>query len=128
MRFGLSIQELIDNQDPEWIREVTPLKTEDTDAIAIDKLLMKGMSPEQAAYTFFQTGVPIRQLYGLKYLARERENSIMEVLGDPIAELIERIEEGERVKVHHRRMRRLVKALDDRNIETEVVYVVRRAD
>lgn len=128
MIFGLGIPELIQAQDPDWIREVLPLKTEDTDAIEIDKLLLKGMSPDQAAHTFNQTGVPVRKLYGLKYLARERENAIMEVIGDSIAELAERVEEGERVKVHPRRMRRLVEALRKKEIDTEVVYIVRRAD
>jgi hypothetical protein len=128
MRYGLSIPEIIDAQDSDWIHEVLPLKTEDTDAIEIDKLLMQGMSPDQAAHAFQQTGVPVRALYGLKYLARERENKIMEVIGDTIQELSERVAEGERVKVHPRRMRRLVKALEDKGIETEVLYIVRRAD
>jgi hypothetical protein len=128
MRFGLGIPELIQAQDSEWIREVLPLKTEDTDAIEIDKLLIDGLSPEQAAHTFSKTGVPVRALYGLKYLARERENAIMEVIGDTIAELADRVEEGERIRVHPRRMRRLVEALRKREIDTEVVYIVRRAD
>jgi hypothetical protein len=128
MRLGLSITDLVNAQDPDWIRDVLPLKTEDTDALEIDKLLMQGLSPDQAAHEFSQRGVPVRQLYGLKYLARERENKIMEVIGDPISELVERVREGDRVRVHMRRMRRLVAALEREGIETEVVYIVRRAD
>jgi len=128
MRYGLGIPELIQAQNPDWIREVLPLKTEDTDAIEIDKLLIRGLTPDQAAHTLMKTGIPVRKLYGLKYLARERENAIMEVVGDPISELTDRVEEGERIKVHPRRMRRLVAALEKKGIDTEVVYIVRRAD
>jgi hypothetical protein len=128
MRFGLSIPDLIQAQNPDWIREVLPLKTEDTDALEIDKLLIQGMSPDQAAHTFQQTGIPVRALYGLRYLARERENAIMDVIGDSISELADRVAEGERVKVHPRRMRRLAATLEKRGIETEAVYIVRRPD
>ena len=128
MKYGLSIQDLIEAQSPDWIREALPLKTEDADAIEIDRLLIQGMSPDQAAHTVFQSGVPARQLHGLKYLARERENKIMEAIGDELSELVERVQEGDRVRVHPRRMRRLVRAIEATGIKTEVVCVVRRAD
>jgi hypothetical protein len=128
MRYGLSILELIQAQDPSWISKTLPLQTEDSDAIEIDALLIKGHSPDEAAYTLQKTGIPVRRLYGLKYLARERENAIMEAIGDTISELAERVQEGERVKVHPRRMRRLVSELEKRGINTEVLYIVRRID
>jgi hypothetical protein len=128
MRLGLSIRDLIAMQDPEWLVTAIPLPTEDTDAVEIDKSLVSGMSPDEAAHHLFNNGVPVRRLEGLRYLAREREALLMETLGDSMDALILRVKEGERVRVHPRRMRRLAHALERDGLEVEVVYLIRRAD
>lgn len=128
MKLGLGIKYLMSIQDPEWIAENVPLSTEDTDALEIDKSLVSGMSPDEAAHHLHNHGVPVRRLEGLKYLARSRELLLMETIGDPLITLIDRVKEGSRVIVHPRRMRRLVHALEKEGIETEVVYLIKRSD
>jgi hypothetical protein len=128
MILGLGVKALLEMQDPEWIAQTIPLHTEDTDAVEIDKLLVAGKSPEEAAHHLFDHGVPVRRLEGLKYLAREREALLMETLGETIDTLSVRVMEGNRVLVHPRRMRRLVCSLEKDNVEVEVLYSIRRAD
>jgi hypothetical protein len=125
---GLGIKYLMSIQDPEWVAEKIPLFTEDIDAKEIDKALISGMSPDEAAHHLHSHGTPLRRLEGLKYLARVRELLLMEVLGDSLETLVDKVKEGRRVMVHPRRMQQVVHSLKKDGIECEVVYQIRRID
>lgn len=101
-------------------------KPGDSDAEELDRLLAEdGLAPEQAARRLFDTGTPQRRLEGLKYLARQREEVIMSLLGDSVDDLVDQIIETGSAEIHPRRTRRVVVAAEKSGLRVEVISVVR---
>ena len=73
----------------------------------------------------FDTGTPQRRLEGLKYLARQREEVIMSLLGDSVDDLVDQIIETGSAEIHPRRIRRVVGAAEKVGLRVEVISVVR---
>ena len=112
----------------EWIWKHLPAgsKPGDSDAEELDRLLVEdGLAPEQAALRLFDTGTPQRRLEGLKYLARQREEVIMSLLGDSVDDLVDQIIETGSAEIHPRRIRRVVGAAEKSGLRVEVISVVR---
>lgn len=112
----------------EWIWKHLPAgsKPGDNDAEELDRLLVEdGLAPERAALRLFDTGTPQRRLEGLKYLARQREEVIMSLLGDSIDDLVDQIIETGSAEIHPRRIRRVVGAAEKVGLRVEVISVVR---
>lgn len=112
----------------EWIWKHLPAgsKPGDSDAEELDRLLVEdGLAPEQAALRLFGTGTPQRRLEGLKYLARQREEVIMSLLGDSVDDLVDQIIETGSAEIHPRRIRRVVGAAEKVGLRVEVISVVR---
>ncbi len=112
----------------EWIWKHLPAgsKPGDSDAEELDRLLVEdGLAPEQAAQRLFGTGTPQRRLEGLKYLARQREEVIMSLLGDSVDDLVDQIIETGSAEIHPRRIRRVVRAAEKSGLRVEVISVVR---
>jgi len=112
----------------EWIWRHLPAgsKPGDSDAEELDRLLVEdGLAPERAALRLFNTGTPQRRLEGLKYLARQREEVIMSLLGDSVDDLVDQIIETGSAETHPRRVRRVVGAAEKVGLRVEVISVVR---
>ncbi len=112
----------------EWIWKHLPAgsKPGDSDAEELDRLLVEdGLAPERAALRLFDTGTPQRRLEGLKYLARQREEVIMSLLGDSVDDLVDQIIETGSAEIHPRRVRRVVGAAEEVGLRVEVISVVR---
>lgn len=112
----------------EWIWKHLPAgsKPGDSDAEELDRLLVEdGLAPERAALRLFDTGTPQRRLEGLKYLARQREEVIMSLLGDSVDDLVDQIIETGSAETHPRRVRRVVGAAEKVGLRVEVISVVR---
>lgn len=112
----------------EWIWKHLPAgsKPGDSDAEELDRLLVEdGLAPERAALRLFDTGTPQRRLEGLKYLARQREEAIMSLLGDSVDDLVDQIIETGSAEIHPRRVRRVVGAAEKVGLRVEVISVVR---
>jgi len=112
----------------EWIWKHLPAgsKPGDSDAEELDRLLVEdGLAPERAALRLFNTGTPQRRLEGLKYLARQREEVIMSLLGDSVDDLVDQIIETGSAEIHPRRVRRVVGAAEKVGLRVEVISVVR---
>lgn len=112
----------------EWIWKHLPAgsKPGDSDAEELDRLLVEdGLAPERAALRLFDTGTPQRRLEGLKYLARQREEVIMSLLGDSVDDLVDQIIETGSAETHPRRTRRVVGAAEKVGLRVEVISVVR---
>lgn len=112
----------------EWIWKHLPAgsKPGDSDAEELDRLLVEdGLAPERAALRLFGTGTPQRRLEGLKYLARQREEVIMSLLGDSVDDLVDQIIETGSAEIHPRRVRRVVGAAEKVGLRVEVISVVR---
>ena len=112
----------------EWIWKHLPAgsKPGDSDAEELDRLLVEdGLAPERAALRLFDTGTPQRRLEGLKYLARQREEVIMSLLGDSVDDLVDQIIETGSAEIHPRRVRRVVGAAEKVGLRVEVISVVR---
>ena len=112
----------------EWIWKRLPAgsKPGDSDAEELDRLLVEdGLAPERAALRLFDTGTPQRRLEGLKYLARQREEVIMSLLGDSVDDLVDQIIETGSAETHPRRVRRVVGAAEKVGLRVEVISVVR---
>lgn len=112
----------------EWIWKHLPAgsKPGDSDAEELDRLLVEdGLAPERAALRLFDTGTPQRRLEGLKYLARQREEVIMSLLGDSVDDLVDQIIETGSAEIHPRRARRVVGAAEKVGLRVEVISVVR---
>lgn len=112
----------------EWIWKHLPAgsKPGDSDAEELDRLLVEdGLAPERAAQRLFDTGTPQRRLEGLKYLARQREEVIMSLLGDSVDDLVDQIIETGSAETHPRRIRRVVGAAEKVGLRVEVISVVR---
>ena len=112
----------------EWIWKHLPAgsKPGDSDAEELDRLLVEdGLAPERAALRLFDTGTPQRRLEGLKYLARQREEVIMSLLGDSVDDLVDQIIETGSAEIHPRRIRRVVGAAEKVGLRVEVISVVR---
>ena len=112
----------------EWIWKHLPAgsKPGDSDAEELDRLLVEdGLAPERAAQRLFGTGTPQRRLEGLKYLARQREEVIMSLLGGSVDDLVDQIIETGSAETHPRRIRRVVGAAEKVGLRVEVISVVR---
>lgn len=130
VRYGREIPALMALCDPEWLAsDFQPgLGSTDSDVIEIDRLLMdsNGCTPELAAYYVADNFAATRQIEGLKYLARERENILMSVLTETVQAIVDRLAEEGRVSVHPRRMTRVLREAKKRGIEVEVLTEIRR--
>jgi hypothetical protein len=128
MKTGLEIADLRGRKTVEWIWKHLPAgsKPGDSDAEELDRLLVEdGLAPERAALRLFDTGTPQRRLEGLKYLARQREEVIMSLLGDSVDDLVDQIIETGSAEIHPRRTRRVVGAAERVGLRVEVISVVR---
>jgi hypothetical protein len=126
MRQGLGIRAYISGKSNEWIEE-NLINRSDDEAAEIDRLLIfEDKSPDKAAHAVFSNGIPRRRMEGLKYLAREEENRILEKLGSTLDGSLEDLRERGRVEIHIRRLRRLARMAEREGMTVEVVSVLKR--
>ena len=85
---------------------------DDYDAECLDDLLLRGSDPEDAAKRFLGDGVPIRRLEGLKTLARQRELTIMALLGRADSDILGALARGEAVEAHPRRSTAIARLME----------------
>jgi len=124
----VTLPALLEGEDPEEVIKAFSQKTGCLDTIFIDRCLLSGMSPDEAAHKLFNDGTPVRTLEGLRYLARVRTLRLMEFLGPSEEDLLNAIRGGGKVMVSERWKRRLVLRMNAEGIRIKVGTVIHRSD